>query len=148
MRANTASPEVAVSPLDVRVNGPDCDPVVDADLRRLFPGNALTHERLDRLRTWPRVVVVCGDRPVAVATCQKTEVELRVPEIGLDADCGCSERDVLNALLDALEIAGLAGGCRRVVINPPRASLAFMERRGYSRVTECCAGGWLEKALG
>jgi hypothetical protein len=148
MPSHTSFPsDVAAQTLDVRVSGPDSEPVFDADLRRLFPGGALTHERLDRLRTWPRVLVCCGDRPVAIATCQKTEVELRVPEIGIDSDCGCSTREVYNVLLDALEIAGLAGGCRRVVINPPRTSVAFMERRGYHRVAECCAGGWIEKTL-
>jgi hypothetical protein len=85
---------------------------------------------------------------VAVATCQKTEFELRVPEIGMDPDCDCNEREVLHALLDALEIAGLAGGCRRIVLSPPKVSVAFLERRGYTRITECCAGGWVEKMLG
>lgn len=141
------TPGSEVNPLEVRVNGPDCEPLTAADLRRLFPGSALTQDRLNRLREWPRVVVTCGERVVAVATCQKTEVELRVPEIGMDPGCECNERDVLNALLDAIELAGLAGGCRRVVLMPPRGSLGFIERRGYLRISERCAGGWIEKTL-
>jgi hypothetical protein len=136
-----------ISTLDVRVRGPDCDPVSDADLRRLFPGSTLTQERLDRVRTWPRVIIACDGRPVGLATYQKTELELRVPEVGLDTTCGCGERDVLTALLDALEVAGLAGGCRRLIVSPPRTSLGYLERRGFTPVRECCAGGWIEKTL-
>jgi hypothetical protein len=138
---------VRVDPLEVRVTGPDCEPVSDADLRRIFPGGMLTQTRLDRLRQWPRVVVMCGERVVALATCQKTETELRVPEIGLDTSCGCGMHEVLNALLDAVELAGLAGGCRRIVLMPPKAGASLLERRGYEGISERCAGGWLEKAL-
>lgn len=150
-------PQAAADPtvLDVRVTGPDCDEISDGDLRRLFPGSSLTGSRLDRLRQWPRVVVTRGDEIVAVATHQKTETEMRVPDIGLDVPpgdlgdgpCRCSERDILNTLLDAVELAGVAGGCRRVIVSPPRVSLAFLERRGYVRVNERCAGGWIEKTI-
>lgn len=141
--------------LDVRVTGPDCDELSDGDLRRLFPGSSLTGPRLDRLRQWPRVVVTLGDDVVAVATHQKTEGEMRVPDIGMDVpatesgyvSCRCSERDILNTLLDAIELACVAGGCRRVIVSPPRVSLAFLERRGYVRVNERCAGGWIEKTI-
>jgi hypothetical protein len=141
--------------LDVKVTGPDME-LSDGDLRRLFPGSSLTGMRLDRLRQWPRVVISLGDDIVAVATCQKTEGEMRVPDIGMDIPamesgyaviCRCSERDILNTLLDAVELASVAGGCRRVIVSPPRVSLAFLERRGYVRVNERCAGGWIEKSL-
>ncbi|HEX6974664.1 MAG TPA: hypothetical protein VF147_09690 [Vicinamibacterales bacterium] len=141
--------------LDVRVTGPDTE-LADGDLRRLFPGSSLTGVRLDRLREWPRVVVTLGGDIVAVATCKKTEGEMRVPDIGLDipameagyaAVYRCSERDILNTLLDGIELASVAGGCRRVIVSPPRVSLAFLERRGYVRVNERCAGGWIEKSL-
>jgi hypothetical protein len=142
------------SALDVRVTGPDCDELSDGDLRRLFPGSSLTGARLDRLRQWPRVVVTLGDDVVAIATCQKTDGEMRVPDVGLDIpvrDGGCavccSERDIVNTLLDAVELACIAGGCRRVIVSPPRVSLGFLERRGYVRVDERCAGGWIEKTL-
>jgi hypothetical protein len=141
--------------LDVRVTASDCDVLCDGDLRRLFPGSSLTGSRLDRLREWPRVVVTLGDEVVAVASYQKTDGEMRVPDIGLDVppegtgygSCRCSERDVLNTLLDALELAGIAAGCRRVIVNPPKVSLAFLARRGYIGINERCAGGWIEKSL-
>jgi hypothetical protein len=146
--ATPVSSEIVVdgAVFDVRVIGPDCDALTDADLRRLFPGSCLTDVRLNRLRQWPRAVVSVGGRVAAVATCQKSECEMRVPDLGLDAPAGgCFERDVLNALFDAIELGCVAGGCRRVIISPPRTSFGFLERRGYVRVNERCAGGWIEK---
>ena len=134
-------------PFDVRVVGPDCEPIDDLDLRRLFPGSSLTEERLNRLRQWPRILVLCCGRVVAVATCQRVDLELRVPEIGLANPCDCGERAILHALFDALEVAAMAGGCQRLVISPPRMSLMSLERRGYRRVRASCAGAWVEKRL-
>ena len=133
---------------EVRVNGPDCDPLSDADLRRLFPGSMLTQGRLDRLREWPRVAITCRGIIVAIATCQKVDLELRVAEVGVDAESACDGREVLSVLFDAIELAALAGGCRRVVVNPPKVSLMFLQRRGYHALSEGCAGSWIEKALG
>jgi hypothetical protein len=145
------------SPIEVRVCGGDCEPMSDADLRRLFPGSSLTQARLDRLRDLPRVLVIMGDRTVGAATCQKVESELRVPDLGVDTSVGGlrlvggppqpREREVINALLDAVEVACLASGCFRIILSPPRVPLAFLERRGYRRVDERCAGGWVEKIL-
>lgn len=134
-------------PLEIRVTGPDCDPLAASDMRRLFPGSMLTEGRLDRLRDWSRVTVHCGEQIVAVATCHKSDLELRVPDIGLDRTCGCNAREVVHALLDALELAGVAGGCRRLVLMPPREIPGALDRRGYVTIAERCAGGWLEKRL-
>jgi hypothetical protein len=145
------------SPIEVRVCGGDCEPLCDADIRRLFPAGTLTQARLDRLRDLPRVLVIMGERAVAAATCQKVEGDLRVPDLGIDAAAGGlrlvggppqpREREVINALLDAVEVACLAAGCSRIVLSPPKAPLGFLERRGYRRVDERCAGGWVEKIL-
>lgn len=152
------NPQPEASPIDVRVCGGDCEPMSDADLRRLFPGSALTQARLDRLRELPRVLVIMGERTVGTATCQKVEDELRVPDLGVDVTTGGlrlvggqplpREREIINALLDAIEIACLAAGCSRIILSPPKVSLGFLERRGYRRVDEQCAGGWLEKVVG
>lgn len=145
-----ASPAPGLLSLDVRVDGPD-DLLTAADLRRLFPGSSLTDVRLDRLRTGPRVLVTLGDVIVGVATCRKSEGEMRVPDVAIDipaaAGLRSSHRDVLNALLDGVELSSVAAGCRRIIINPPGGSLAFAERRGYRRINESCAGGWIEKSL-
>jgi hypothetical protein len=135
-------------PFQVRVLGPDCEPLSDTDLRRLFPGAALTASRLERIAGWSRVVVACGPRAIAVATYQRHDTELRVPDLALDAELPCSVSDAANALLDALELACLAAGCRRIVILPPAASAAaLLRRRGYLAVDQGCAGSWVEKTL-
>lgn len=136
-----------LSTLDIRVNSPDSEPLGSADLWRLFPGAALTEARLDRLCQWPRISVCCGARIVAVATCQKTDTEMRAADIGFDQSCGCSLRAILDALVDALELAGLAGGCRRLVLLPPSRAVPYLERRGFTTISERCAGAWLEKIL-
>jgi hypothetical protein len=143
-------PPVSDSPvLDVSVDGPDGLQLTDGDLRQLFPGSTLTGLRLDRLRECPRVIVRYGPQVVGVATYLKAESELRVPDLGLcDAvGSGCSRREIVNALIDGVELACIAAGCRRLVLNPPAMSLAFLERRGYVRVNERCAGGWIEKTI-
>jgi hypothetical protein len=155
LSSRTRQPET--SQIEVRVCGGDCEPMSDADLRRLFPGSSLTHARLDRLRDLPRVIVVMGERTVGAATCQKVEHELRVPDLGIDSTVGGlrlvggppqpKEREVINALLDAVEVACLAAGCSRIVLSPPRVPIGFLERRGYRRVDERCAGGWVEKTI-
>lgn len=144
---STASSSPAGSTLEVKVLGPHCEQISDLDLRRLFAGSMLTGQRLDRLREWPRMLVLSGERLVGAATCQRIEDELLVPDIGLCADNGASEIEVVNALLDALETACLAGGSRRIVLSPPRPSLAMLERRGYKTVKASCAGCWIEKIV-
>jgi hypothetical protein len=145
------SPTTAAASLDVRIDGPD-DLLTHADLRRLFPGSMLTGPRLDRLRSGPRVIVSVAGEVLAVATCRKTDGEMRVPDVAIDVSSMMagrwSQRDVLNALLDGIELSTIAAGCRRIIVNPPATSLAFVERRGYRRVNERCAGGWIEKTIG
>jgi hypothetical protein len=132
---------------EIHVQGPDDPGLSDSDLRRLFPGSALNDRRLERLRQWSTITVRCGGRIAGVATCMKTEAELRVPDLAIDSDPACASHDLLGTLLDAIELAGLAGGCARIVLLPPKVSPAFLERRGYAAIRERCAGGWLEKAL-
>lgn len=146
-----------VPAIEIRVCGGDCEPLSDADVRRLFAPASLTEARLARLRELPRVLVLKGGRVVALATCQKVEQELRVPDLGIDAPVTGlrlvggppqpREREVINALLDAVEVACLAVGCRRIILNPPRVAPGFLARRGYARVDERCAGGWVEKTV-
>jgi hypothetical protein len=134
--------------MQVRILGPDCPPLSSDDLHRLFPGSLFTPAREERLAQWCRVVAVCGARAVGIATYQRASGELRVPDFALDACSSCAASYILNALLDALELACLAGGCRRLVLMPPTASaVAMLRRRGYVTVREGCAGTWIEKTF-
>jgi len=146
-----AWPTPAPAELDLRVEGPDVRGLTDAEIRRLFPGGA-SGARLNRLRNWPRVVVRVDDLPVGVATYTQTPLETQVPDFSvevppsLDVEHPDLVPQVLDALLEAIEIASLAGGCRRVVLIPLRGP-ADLARRGYVCVNEGCGGSWMEKSL-
>ena len=129
--------------------GPDCAPLSPSDLRRLFRGRRLTPARRDRLAQSGRIVALCGSRTVGLVAYDGVDGELRVHEFGLDtASTWCSEEQVVNGLFDALEVACLASGGRRLVVLP-RAAIAasLLARRGFVTIAEGCAGSWLEKVL-
>jgi len=137
--------------LDLRVEGPEARGLTEADIRRLFPGRA-TGERLNRLRNWPRIVVRIDDVPIGVATYTQTPIETQVPEFAVDVPPAIElnhpdlRRQVMASLIDAIEIASLAGGCRRIVI-VPAGPIKDLLRHGYVTVSEGCGGSWMEKSL-
>ncbi len=135
--------------MQVRVLGPDCAPLSPADIRRLFRGRRLTPARRDRLSQSARIVAACGSRLVGVAAYDRADGELRVHELGIDTSgTACAVDQVANALLDALEVACLASGGRRLVLLP-RAAVAdsSLRRRGFVTIAEGCAGSWFEKTF-
>ena len=135
--------------MQVRVLGPDCAPLSAADIRRLFRGRRLTPARRERLAQSGRIVAACGSRIVGVMAYDPADGELRVHEFGIDAaPTSCTEEQVVNALVDALEAACLAGGGRRLVVLP-RAVVAapVLRRRGFVTIAEGCAGSWYEKTF-
>jgi hypothetical protein len=136
----------APSPVQVRVVGPEAAGLTPTDMRRLFRGRRLTPARRERLRNSGRVVAACGNRIVGLAAYEREDGELRVHEFGVDANSPCTLEQVATALLDALEIACLAGGGRRLVLLP-RAALtgSLLRSRGFVPIAEGCAGSWFEK---
>ena len=139
--------------LDVMVEGPEARHLSDADLRRLFPGSTLTDVRLNRLRNWPRFVVRLDEVLLGVATYTQFDGETHIPEVAVDVPARLKrlhpaiDRRVLFALLDAIELASMAGACRRIVVIPPQQAVAVLERHGYIGYREGCAGAWMEKSL-
>jgi hypothetical protein len=137
--------------LDLRVEGSDARALADGDVRRLFPGH-IAGERLNRLRNWPRILVRIDDVPVGVATYTQTPIETQIPDFAVDIprsvdlDHTNARRQVMDSLLDAIEIASLAGGSRRIVIVPV-GGIKDLLRHGYLAVSEGCGGSWMEKTL-
>src|SRR5512133_29197 len=136
----------ATSPVKVRVVGPEAACLSQTDLRRLFKGRRLTPARRERLRNSGRVVAACGSRVVGLAAYERDAGELRVHEFAVDEGTACTPGQIATVLLDALEIACLAGGGRRLVLLP-RAAIAghLLSSRGFVHIAEGCAGSWFEK---
>ena len=67
-------------------------------------------------------------------------------EFGVDDGAPCRMDEIADVLLEALEVACLAGGGRRLVLLP-RAAIAehLLRVRGFVQVAEGCAGSWFEK---
>ena len=147
MRAAHRLLDEVVSPaLTVRVVGPESPAIGPADLRRLFSGRTLSRVRRDRLASARRVVVLNGPRVIGLAAFDRWEDELRVCELAVEPSICYGAHDIVRQLLDALELACLAGGARRVVLLPAAVVAATtLERYGYETIAEGCAGGWLEK---
>jgi len=134
------------APMQFRVLGPDSAGLSPTDLRRLFRGQRLTVARRNRLVQGGRILALCGARVVGLAAYERTDRDLRVGEVGIDPDSACGTDAIANGLLDALELACLAGGARRLVLLP-RAGVAdsVLRLRGYTAIAEVAAGTWFEK---
>lgn len=136
------------TPLQVRVLSPESAPMPPPDIRRLFVGQRLTQARRLHLARCPRIVAEREGRPIGLAVYEQLGEELRVHELGIDPGTTFNPHEVTQALLDALELACLAGGGRRLVLTPRALSLdPEVERRGYRPTVERQAGAWLQKTL-
>ncbi len=134
--------------VQVRVVGPEWQGPSLRDLHRLFRGRRLTAARRERLAGSGRVVAQANGRVVGLAAYERLASELRVHEFGIDAAAKCSVEEVAVTLLDALEVACLAGGGRRLVLLP-RATIAaqLLRARGYATISHGISGSWFEKVF-
>ena len=134
--------------MQFRVLGPDTGGPGPADIRRLFRGQRLSAARRSRLVQSGRILAMCGSRVVGLAAFERTERELRVTELGMDEESICRTDEIVGGLLDALELACMASGARRLVLLP-RASTAnaVLRSRGYSAIAGSTSGTWLEKTF-
>jgi len=136
------------TPMHFRVLGPDNGGVASTDIRRLFHGQRLTAARRSRLAQGGRILAMCGSRVVGMAAFDRADGELRVHEIGLDTESSCGTDAIANGLLDALELACMASGVRRLVLLPRAALMGpLMRRRGYVTVGEATGHTWVQKTF-
>ena len=136
------------APVKLRVVGPDAACLSSADLHRLFRGRSLTPARRARLLNGGRVLAACGTRVVGLAGYERSDGELRVHEFAVDSTAPSPADEIATALLDALEMACLAGGGRRLVLLPRAASATHLLRaRGFVPIAEGSAGSWFEKVF-
>ena len=134
------------APMHFRVLGPDTAGVSVADLRRLFRGQRLTPARRSRLEQGGRILALCGRRVVGLAAYDRSDRELRVEEVGIDATSACAPAEIADGLLDALELGCVAGSVRRLVLLPQTALMDdVLHRRGYAAIAKVTAGTWYEK---
>jgi hypothetical protein len=135
-----------IGALQVRVVGPDSVLPSSTDLRRLFNSRSLTRARRDRVARSAKVLAAFESRVVGMAVFERTADEIRVHEFAFEPDLCFSPQDILRQLLDALELACLASGGRRLVLLPTAVvAVTPLERLGYRLVNEGCAGAWFEK---
>jgi hypothetical protein len=138
----------AFSPIQVRVVGPDSEELTSLELKPPVPRRSSSRGHRQHLAHATRIVARAGAHVVGVAAYERQGVELRVLELLVDPVPPFAGPDVVRQLLDALEVAALAGGCRRVVLLPAAVvAVSALERLGYRFVGESGAGGWLEKHL-
>ncbi len=146
MRAASRSLATDLGSLQVRVVGPESKPLTTAELRRLFGPHTLPRSRRDRIARCAKVVAAIDARIVGMAAFDRTADEIRVHELAVAPDVCFSPPDILRQLLDAVELACLASGGRRLVLLPHAVvAVTPLERLGYRLINEGCAGAWLEK---
>jgi hypothetical protein len=145
MRAeHVATP--AADALHVRIVGADASSLTLADFRRLFSGRSLSRVRRERIESSTRALALVGERVVGLAAYERAQGELRVYELACEPTLCFSAQDIIRHLLDAIELACVAGGCRRLVLQPSAVvATGPLEWLGYRLVSDACVGGWLEK---
>jgi hypothetical protein len=129
-----------------RVLGPDAGGVSAGEIRRLFKGQRLTPARRTRLERGGRILALCGRRVVGLAAYDRSDRELRVEEIGVDATSACPPAAIADGLLDALELGCVAGNVRRLLLMPRVGAFDdVLRQRGYAAMAKGPNGTWYEK---
>lgn len=132
---------------DVRVLVPYAS-VNSHDLDRVFGRNGLhpVGVRLQRLTACSKILVLYHSRVVGIVAYENREDELRVHELAIANGTDCRPEKIADVALDALELACLAGGARRLVVTSRAGTFRLpLWRRGFVRIDKGCAGSWLEK---
>jgi len=108
----------------------------------------MTAARRSRLSQSGRILAMAGTRVVGLAAYERSDREMRVTELGVDADSAGGADQIVGGLLDALELSCMASGARRMVLLPRATqAIAVLHRRGYVSIGDGPAGSWFEKTF-
>jgi hypothetical protein len=90
---------------------------------------------------------MCGPKVVGLAVYERSDRDVRVTEVGMDGHSPCGADGISNGLLEALELACMASGARRLLLVPGTGfSAAVLNGRGFVGIAAGGAGGsWFEK---
>lgn len=125
-------------------------PINSDDLDRVFRGNGKrpARQRFERETACPKMLVLDDSLVMALVVYEIHNDELRVHELATAFKTGCEPEKIVDAALDALELACLAGGAHRLVVTSRAGTWwPVLSRRGFTRIDERCAGSWFEKAF-
>jgi len=137
----------SASAMHFRVLGPDGGGPSVSELRRLFRGQRISAVRRHRLEQSGRIIALCGPKAVGLAAYERSDRDVRVHDVGIDTTSPCGLETISNGLLDALELACLASGSRRLLLLPRTGfPTDVLRRRGYLAIADGgAAGSWYEK---
>lgn len=136
------------SSVHVRIAGPGTEPLSEEELEILFREHKLTGTRRRRLRACPRILAIRAARTVGMLAYEQTDTGLRVREFAVDAIDVNDVDTIAVALLDALELACLAGGAKRIVAIPRTVTnTALLRNHGYVAVSGGSPDALMEKTF-
>ena len=109
-------------------------------------GERLRGPRLARLTACSKILISHRAHVVGLAAYQNVRDELRVCELAIASDAVCGPERIVDAALDALELACLASGARRLVVTARAGTcLPALWHRGFMKINERSPRSWLEK---
>jgi len=109
-------------------------------------GGVAESSRLRHLQACSKILVLCGSRVVGLAAYENHGDELRVRELATTSNQSCGRQRIVEAALDALELACLAGGAQRILIPTRRMQdPSPLCRRGFTPVNGRFRAKWLQK---
>lgn len=123
-------------------------PLARSDIHRLLEANGdrLRGPRRARLIACSKILISHQAHVVGLAAYQNVRDELRVCELAIASDAACGPERIVDAALDALELACLASGaCRLVVTARAGTCLPALWHRGFVRIDDRSPRSWLEK---
>ena len=124
--------------ISVRVLGAHT-PLAREDVHRLLEtnGDRVKGSRLARLMACSKILILHRAQIVGLMAYRNVRDELCVCELAISPDAGCDAEWIVDAALDALELACLASGARRMAVAARAGTyLPALWYHGFTRIDE------------